>query len=149
MLSNIEKCILIVNIIWEIWYAYVSISGLEDLMFGRSNFNHFNSQYLDMGDAESALNCWKKATALKRTHSQAWINMVILLEQQEKLLEAKVVALTALSVLEDCDTLHFIVGNILGKLSEYETAESHFNEAIRIRFKKENPIPAKYYSNLG
>jgi len=114
-----------------------------------SDYSVFQFQFLDMGDPDNALKCWKKATDLKRQHTQAWINIVILLEQKNKLQDAKIVALQALSILKDCDTLHFIVGNILGKLAEYDPAQEHFEEAIRIRATANLPVPPKYYTNLG
>ncbi|CAL8144135.1 unnamed protein product [Orchesella dallaii] len=105
--------------------------------------------YLDMGDKEMALKAWQRATSLKSTHSQAWINTVILLEQEGKLKEARETAVKALQVLKFDDTLHFILGNILGKLSEFESAKASFEQAIKICSKLKKRIPPKYYSNLG
>ncbi|ODN01012.1 Transmembrane and TPR repeat-containing protein 4 [Orchesella cincta] len=105
--------------------------------------------YLDMGDKENALKAWERATSLKHTHSQAWINTVILLEQEGKLQEARETAVRALQVLKSEHTLHFILGNILGKLSEFESAKTSFEQAIKICSQLNKRIPPKYFSNLG
>ncbi len=104
---------------------------------------------LDMGNKEGALQAWKKATILKPTQAQAWINSVILLEQEDRLEEAKRMALKALQFLEEDDTIHFILGNILGKLSQFESAKVSFEKAVKLRFQQNKSIPPKYFSNLG
>jgi len=106
-------------------------------------------QHLDMGDKEKALKAWQRATFLKSTHSQAWINTVILLEQEGKLKEARDTAIRAIQVLKSEHTLHFILGNILGKLSEFQSAKESFERAIKICSQLKKRIPPKYFSNLG
>lgn len=105
--------------------------------------------YLDMGRKHEALKAWQRATSLKPTHSQAWINSVILEEQEGLLESAKNTAVKALKFLQNDDTLHFILGNILGKLSEFESAKLSFEKAIKLRQERNANVPPKYFSNLG
>lgn len=105
--------------------------------------------FLDMGNKKRALQAWKRATTIKPTHAQAWINSVILLEQEGRLEDAKRTALEALESLQKDDTIHFILGNILGKLSDFSKAEISFKTAVKLRLKHRKSIPAKYFSNLG
>lgn len=104
---------------------------------------------MDLGNKESALQAWRRAVSMKPTHAQAWINSVILLEQEGKLTEAKETAVKGLTMMKTDDTLHFILGNILGKLSEFQGAKSNFERAIQICAEMKKKVPPKYYSNLG
>jgi tetratricopeptide (TPR) repeat protein len=100
-----------------------------------------------MGNTNAALKCWTKATQLKPDHVQSWINRIILLEQQEKLEDAKNISLEAVKAVPHSDTIHFLLGNLFGKLSKFSKAEFHFFKAIDIS--KSSGVPVKYFSNLG
>jgi len=102
-----------------------------------------------MGENQKALRAWIRTTGLKPTHSQAWLNIIVLLEQEGKLKEAKEAAIRASKILTKDDTLQFLMGNVLGKLQEYENAKKHFENAIKLCKESGKSIPAKYWSNLG
>jgi len=104
---------------------------------------------LDLGNTESALKYWKRAVSLKPTHAQAWINMVILLEQEGRYAEAKTIGENAMQFLHSEHTLHFILGNVYGKLSDYEKSEESFRNAIELCKIAMRRVPAKYHVNLG
>ena len=106
-------------------------------------------QYLDLGDKLSALKSWKRAVSLKPTHAQSWINIIILLDQEGRVEDARDWALEAVRILPTDDTVHFLLGNVLGKLSKFQEAENHFKEAIRLRLSSGREVPAKYHANLG
>lgn len=104
---------------------------------------------MDMKNNDAALECWERATLMKPQHVHSWINRIILLEQEDKLQDAQAIALAALESVPKSDTLHFLMGNILGKLSDFETARLHFTKAIEISTQNGQKTPAKYFSNLG
>lgn len=104
---------------------------------------------MEIGDTEMAYKSWQRTITLKPTHSQAWINILVLLDQKEKLIEAKEWGINASKVLKNDDTVQFLLGNILGKLDEYDQARKHFENAIQLCNEYKKPIPAKYWSNLG
>lgn len=115
------------------------------------NLGLFFLQYLDMGNKNAALDCWTRATSMNPQHTHSWINIVILLEQEGKLEDAINISFEGLSssAVPNCDTLHFLLANILGKLSNFEDSERHFKTAIEICGQFRRDIPAKYLSNLG
>lgn len=70
--------------------------------------------------------------------------IVILFYFKGNLMDAKLVAYEALSVLPDDPGLHFNLANTLGKMSLFQSAEEHFKKAILLA-----PNNAVYHSNLG
>ncbi|CAG7826142.1 unnamed protein product [Allacma fusca] len=105
--------------------------------------------YLDVGDKERAIKSWIKAVSLKPTHTQAWVNLIILMDQDGKIQDAKEWATKASKILTSDDTIQFLMGNIFGKLSEFAEAENYFKTAIGLRQKSNRLVPAKYFANLG
>ncbi|KAJ8870965.1 hypothetical protein PR048_027267 [Dryococelus australis] len=102
------------------------------------------SQYLEQQRYEDALLAWRNATALKPTHTVAWNNMVIMLDNIGHGEQAELVAQQALAVLPSEPSLHFNLANVLGKSGRFAEAEKHFLEAIT--FDHNNPM---YHTNLG
>ncbi|XP_043271664.1 protein O-mannosyl-transferase TMTC4-like isoform X2 [Venturia canescens] len=86
--------------------------------------------FLETKEHEKALQAWQKAIAQKATHRRAWVNWVRLLDDLGKPSEALKVARTGLKFIPDDSTLHFNIGNILGKAGRFEEAEIEFKEAI-------------------
>lgn len=58
--------------------------------------------------------------------------------------KAEMIAKEALKVLSSAPSVHFHLGNILGKLSRYREAENHFKQALDME-----PNNANYWGNLG
>jgi tetratricopeptide (TPR) repeat protein len=102
-----------------------------------------------MNETSRALKAWVRATSLKPTHSQAWLNSIVLLEQEGRLKEAKEMSIKASRILRKDDTLQFLMGNVHGKLEEYEGAKKYFESAINLCRESGRAVPAKYWSNLG
>ncbi|KAJ8665348.1 hypothetical protein QAD02_007010 [Eretmocerus hayati] len=93
---------------------------------------------------ESALKNWKIATQQKPHHRQAWTNMVILFENLGMKVEALNAARQALRFIPNDPSIHFNIGNILGKDGDFQQAELHFKTAISA-----NPNNSIYHTNLG
>jgi len=103
-----------------------------------------------MGENDFALMAWTRAIHLQPGHVQSWLNIIIFLEKGNRLSEAKEYAHKALEAIGDADsTLQFLMGNIYGRLNEFEKAEAFFGNAIKIGTTVHKPAPAKYWSNLG
>lgn len=99
---------------------------------------------------ELALKSWIRTISLQHSHVQAWINIVILLEKENRLQEARTYADKAQKAIGDADhTLQFLMGNVYGRLEEYAKAENFFQNAINICRDLQKEIPAKYWANLG
>lgn len=102
-----------------------------------------------MGQTDAALEAWRNATAIKPSHLQSWINSIILLESEGWLMDAKDIGLKAVTILPDSDTLHYLLGNVLGRLQDYASAETNFLRAVELCKRSNRPVPAKYFANLG
>ena len=90
------------------------------------------------------MKAWQIATKQKPTHRQAWTNMILLFDNLGKHDKALEMANEALSYIPKESSIHFNVGNILGKKQKYEEAELHFKLAIT-----EDPKNPTCYTNLG
>uniref|UniRef100_A0AAR5NY72 dolichyl-phosphate-mannose--protein mannosyltransferase n=3 Tax=Dendroctonus ponderosae TaxID=77166 RepID=A0AAR5NY72_DENPD len=100
--------------------------------------------YLDMGDHLAALDCWKKAAALRPTHAAAWGNSMALLDSKGMASAAVELGQEALKHVPKSAAVHFALGNVMGKLNRLLEAERHFRDAIK--YDSKNSL---YYSNLG
>ncbi|XP_063224362.1 protein O-mannosyl-transferase TMTC4-like isoform X2 [Bacillus rossius redtenbacheri] len=101
-------------------------------------------QYLEQRRYDDALLAWTNATALKPTHTVAWNNMVIMLDNIGRGEQAELVAQRALERLPAEPSLHFNLANVLGKSGRFAEAERHFAEAVAAD--PRNPV---YHTNLG
>lgn len=97
-----------------------------------------------MNRHSEALNAWRTAIQLKPLHKVAWNNLLILLDSLGRTEESILTGYQALKLLPNEPSVHFNVGNSLGKAQRWRDAEHHFQMAIQL-----NPNNALYYSNLG
>lgn len=104
----------------------------------------FYLKYLDQKRHEEALMAWENAVKQRPSHTAAWSNILVLLDTMEKYNKAVETGMKALLHNPLSPVLHFTMGNVLGKVRQFATAEKHFLEAIRL-----NSTNALYYSNLG
>lgn len=70
--------------------------------------------------------------------------MIVMLEKNGSLQDAQNIARRALRALPDAPSIHFHLGNILGKLERYSEAEKHFLVAIDA-----DKLNGNYWGNLG
>lgn len=75
--------------------------------------------YLDVGRHEEALTAWKNAVQLRPSHVAAWGNALALLDSKGRAQEAVKLGATALRHAPKAPSIHFAVGNALGKLNRY------------------------------
>nr|CAD7403013.1 unnamed protein product [Timema cristinae] len=107
-------------------------------------YYNLGNLYLDQQKYEDAYTAWRNATSLKPTHTVAWSNMIIMLDNIGEMYRAELVAQEALSVLPLEPSLHFNLANTLGKAGRFAEAEKHFSEALSL-----DPNNSVYYTNLG
>nr|CAD7604858.1 unnamed protein product [Timema genevievae] len=107
-------------------------------------YYNLGNLYLDQQKYEDAYTAWRNATSLKPTHTVAWSNMIIMLDNIGEMYRAELVAQEALSVLPMEPSLHFNLANTLGKAGRFAEAEKHFSEALAL-----DPNNSVYYTNLG
>nr|CAD7441523.1 unnamed protein product [Timema bartmani] len=107
-------------------------------------YYNLGNLYLDQQKYEDAYTAWRNATSLKPTHTVAWSNMIIMLDNIGEMYRAELVAQEALSVLPLEPSLHFNLANTLGKAGRFAEAEKHFSEALAL-----DPNNSVYYTNLG
>ncbi|GCB71148.1 hypothetical protein scyTo_0001476, partial [Scyliorhinus torazame] len=100
--------------------------------------------YADLHRTVDALNAWRNATLLKPSHSLAWNNLIILLDNTGNLAQAEAVGKEALKLLPNDHTIMFSFANVLGKLKKYKESENLFLKALHI-----NPTIASYHGNLA
>ncbi|CAK9832241.1 Protein O-mannosyl-transferase TMTC4 [Anthophora retusa] len=100
--------------------------------------------YLEQKDYDKALRAWESATRQRNTHSKAWINTILLLDNLGKREDGLKVGYQALQFLPNDAFIHFNIANILGKTGNFDKAEVHFKNAI-----SGNPTNAMFYTNLG
>ncbi|CAG9768829.1 unnamed protein product [Ceutorhynchus assimilis] len=107
---------------------------------------HYNlgNLYLDLNRHEEALVSWREAVKLRPSHVAAWGNALALLDSNGRAHEAVELGALALHHVPRAPSIHFALGNALGKLNRFPEAESHFLQAIKL-----NETNALYYSNLG
>lgn len=117
---------------------------------------HFNlgTLYLKFKDKEEeALYEFNMAISQDEKHFSAWSNKVILLDELDRLEEAKVAAERANLIFPENADFYFHLGNILGKQSNFEKAEKHYHKAIHILdqspLSKSSKTQSLYRSNLG
>lgn len=97
-----------------------------------------------MGRSDEALTAWEMAVSYRPSHVAAWSNMLVLLDSMKKYDQVLDLSKTALTYNPKSPALHFSLANTLGKLQKFESAESHFLEALNL-----NKYNALYFSNLG
>nr|CAD7202552.1 unnamed protein product [Timema douglasi] len=107
-------------------------------------YYNLGNLYLDQQMYEDAYTAWRNATSLKPTHTVAWSNMIIMLDNIGEMYRAELVAQEALSVLPLEPSLHFNLANTLGKAGRFAEAEKHFSEALAL-----DPNNSVYCTNLG
>nr|CAD7575998.1 unnamed protein product [Timema californicum] len=107
-------------------------------------YYNLGNLYLDQQKYEDAYTAWRNATSLKPTHTVAWSNMIIMLDNIGEMYRAELVAQEALSVLPLEPSLHFNLANTLGKAGRFAEAEKHFSEALAL-----DPNNSVYCTNLG
>lgn len=93
---------------------------------------------------EDALKAWEMAVLYRPSHTAAWSNTLVLLDNMQRYQDVLDLGHTALIHNPKSPALHFSIANTLGKLKQFEKAEKHFLEALNF-----NPTNALYYSNLG
>lgn len=125
------------------------ISGLRSSRLAirpdwKSKTDSADFQYLEVKAFDRALGAYRRAVTQAPDHLLSWNNMAILLDSLGRLVEAEKVAREALKYLPEAASLHFHLGNTLGKLERYEESEAHFLKSILI-----NPDEPTYHSNLG
>ena len=102
---------------------------------------------------EEALHEFNMEISQDEKHFSAWSNKVILLDELDRLEEAKIAAERAKLIFSENADFYFHLGNILGKQSHFEKAEKHYHEAIHILDKsplsKNSKTQSLYRSNLG
>ncbi|XP_061165733.1 protein O-mannosyl-transferase TMTC4-like [Saccostrea echinata] len=109
-------------------------------------YYNLGNLYLDMGQHQLALSAWRNATLQKPSHLNAWSNMVILLDNLEKLEQAELVGKEAIKHVPNDPTPYFNLANVIGKANRYQESEQYFLKAIHLSGKS----PAsKMYANLG
>jgi len=80
---------------------------------------------------------------LRHGHLLSRINLVILLDELDRLQEARLLGEEGLLHFPDNPGLHFHLANTLGKLEEYEGSEEKYKTAIKLK------PTSMYFSNLG
>merc|ERR1712168_1477486 len=80
---------------------------------------------------------------IKNGHELSCVNLIILLNELQRLPEARTLATEAAIAFPSNAELRFHLANTLGKLGEYELAEVEYFKALNIRGR------SSYWTNLG
>ena len=127
----------------------------------RKNFYpdcHFNlgTLYLKFKEKKNqALHEFSQAIDQDPKHFSAWSNKIILLDELDRLEEARVSAEEAKEIFPEKAEFYFHLGNIFGKQNRFEAAEKNYLRAIRILGQHPNQDAkhlnpqSLYRSNLG
>ncbi|KAG8452066.1 hypothetical protein GDO86_004021 [Hymenochirus boettgeri] len=100
--------------------------------------------YADLNRHVDALNAWRNATFLKKDHSLAWNNMIILMDNTGNLAQAEAIGREALKVLPNDHSITFSLANVLGKAQKYKVILN-----LIVKFYEANPSTASYHNNLA
>lgn len=68
---------------------------------------------------QAALDCWRRAVALRPTHAAAWGNSMALLDSKGMSSAAVELGQEALQHVPASAAVHFALGNVMGKLNRY------------------------------
>jgi len=97
--------------------------------------------YLKTGELDKAEDRFREGAALG--HELSFINLSVLLDQTQRLVDARRTAEAGLVKFPRNPNLHFHRANALGQLDEYEQAEAAYQTALQLEER------SSYYTNLG
>lgn len=91
-----------------------------------------------------AMHYWRQSLSLNPKQARAWVNILTLLDSQNKIDEVIKISARALEFIPDEPSLLFLRANAFGKLGYFAEAEELYRKSIAVR-----PNYALCHMNLG
>ena len=112
---------------------------------------HFNlgNLHVKTGDIAAAIEEFEMAIEQRPTHKAAWSNLIMAADDSGRTDLAEARAREATRIFPSAAEFRFHLGNILGKRSEFDSAEEMYLEAIFIGDIDGGEDLSLYHSNLG